>query len=56
MVDVGVVGGVLLLDAEPSWTGDINTILVMKGVKVSELRYGRRPQQTSYRSAATVLA
>jgi hypothetical protein len=36
--------GALLLDADPSWAGAINTVLVKKGVRVSELagisRYG----------------
>ena len=27
----------LLLDADPTWAGAINTVLVMKGVKVGEL-------------------
>ncbi len=37
MVEVRVVDGVLLLDAEPAWAGAINTVLVKKGVEVSEL-------------------
>ena len=28
----------LLLDADPAWAGAINTVLVKKGVRVSELR------------------
>lgn len=28
----------LLLDADPAWAGAINTVLVMKGVRVDELR------------------
>ncbi len=36
--------GALLLDTDPAWAGTINTVLVMKGVRVSELarssRYG----------------
>jgi hypothetical protein len=28
----------LLLDADPAWAGAINTVLVQKGVRVSELR------------------
>jgi hypothetical protein len=36
--------GALLLDADPAWAGAINTVLVMKGVRVSGLatksRYG----------------
>jgi hypothetical protein len=38
MVDVQVVDGVLLLDANPAWAWAINTVLVMKGLRVSELR------------------
>jgi hypothetical protein len=30
--------GALLLDADPTWAGAINTVLVQKGVRVSELR------------------
>ena len=29
--------GALLLDADATWAGVINTVLVMKGVRVSEL-------------------
>ncbi len=42
MVDVHVMEGALLLDAEPAWAGAINTVLVTKGVRVSELC---RPQK-----------
>ena len=28
----------LLLDADPAWAGAINTVLVMKGVRVNQLR------------------
>ena len=38
---VRVVDGALLLDADPAWAGAINTVLVKKGVRVSELRRGR---------------
>ena len=38
MVDVRIVDGALLLDADPTWAGAINTVLVTKGVRVSELR------------------
>ncbi len=38
MVEVRVVDGALLLDADPAWAGAINTMLVKKGVRVSELR------------------
>ncbi len=38
MVDVQVVDGELLLDASPAWAWAINTVLVMKGLRVSELR------------------
>ena len=42
MVEVRVVDGALLLDADPAWAGAINTVLVTQGVRVSELC---RPQQ-----------
>ena len=32
----------LLLDADPSWAGAINTVLVKKGVRVSELARSSR--------------
>ena len=35
---VRVVDGALLLDADPAWAGAINTVLVKRGVRVSELR------------------
>ncbi len=38
MVKVQVVNGTLLLDADPTWAGAINTVLVTQGVRVSELR------------------
>jgi hypothetical protein len=39
MVDVQVVdGGALLLAADPTWAGAINTVLIKKGVRVNELR------------------
>jgi hypothetical protein len=38
MVDVQVVNGALLLDADPAWAGAINTVLIKKGVRVDELR------------------
>jgi hypothetical protein len=39
MVDVErTEDGALLLDADPTWAGAINTVLVQKGVRVSELR------------------
>ena len=37
VTEVRVVDGVLWLDAEPAWAGAINTVLVKKGVRVSEL-------------------
>jgi hypothetical protein len=37
MVDVRVVDGALLLAADPTWAWAINTVLVKKGLKVSEL-------------------
>ena len=42
MVEVRLVDGVLLLDADPAWAAAINTVLVTKGVRVSELC---RPQK-----------
>ena len=42
MVEVRVVDGALLLDADLTWAGAINTVLVTKGVRVSELC---RPQK-----------
>jgi hypothetical protein len=35
---VRVEDGALLLEVDPTWAGAINTVLVMKGVKVNELR------------------
>ncbi len=37
IAEVRVVDGALLLDADPAWAGAINTVLVKKGVEVSEL-------------------
>jgi hypothetical protein len=38
MVDVvRTMDGALLLDVDPAWAGPINTVLVSKGVRVSEL-------------------
>ncbi len=43
MVDVVcVMDGALLLDADPSWAGAINAVLVKKGVRVSELATSSR--------------
>jgi hypothetical protein len=42
MVEVRVVDGALLLDADPAWAGAINTVLVKQGVRVSDLC---RPQK-----------
>src|SRR5215217_7210991 len=33
--EVRIVDGALLLDADPTWDGAINTMLVMKGVRVN---------------------
>ncbi len=41
MVEVRLVDGALLLDADPAWAGAINAVLVTKGVRVSELRRKR---------------
>jgi hypothetical protein len=38
---VWIVDGALLLEADPDLAGAINTVLVKKGVRVSELRRGR---------------
>ena len=38
LVEVRVVVDALLLAADPAWAGAINTVLVKKGVRVSELR------------------
>ena len=35
---VRILDDALLLDADPAWAGAINTVLVKKGVRVSELR------------------
>jgi hypothetical protein len=37
MVNVRVVDDTLILDVDPTWAGAINTVLVEKGVRVSEL-------------------
>ena len=40
MVEVRLVGNdALLLAADPTWAGAINTVLVEKGARVSELRH-----------------
>jgi hypothetical protein len=41
MVKTRVVEDALLLDADPALAWAINTVLVMKGLRVSELRRGR---------------
>lgn len=43
---VRVVDGALLLDADPTRADAINTVLVKKSARVSELRDVRRLQQT----------
>jgi hypothetical protein len=35
--DVRITNDVLWLDADPAWSGALNTVLVKKGVRVSEL-------------------
>ena len=53
MVDVvRVADSALLLDADFEWAGAVNMVLVKKGVRVSELRHLRRPQQTGCRPTA----
>jgi hypothetical protein len=49
---VQVVDGTLLLHADPAWAGALNTVLVKKSVRVSELRPVRQPQQTGRQLAA----
>jgi|tagenome__1003787_1003787.scaffolds.fasta_scaffold20756237_2 hypothetical protein len=55
MVDVArVADGALLLDADPAWARAINTVLVKKGARVSELRRvsaHRRPDNGVQRDA-----
>jgi hypothetical protein len=36
--EIRVVDGALWLEADPAWSGALNTVLVKKGVRVSELR------------------
>jgi hypothetical protein len=40
--EVRVVDGALWLDADPAWSGALNTVLVKKGVRVSVLWPGGR--------------
>jgi hypothetical protein len=44
---VGVANGALVLAADPAWAGAINTVLVKKGVRVSELRRLEDTEETS---------
>lgn len=44
---VRVVDGLLFLDADPAWAGALNTVLVKKGVSVSELRPGGHDAATA---------
>ena len=39
---VRVADGALWLEADPAWSGALNTVLVKKGVRVSELGPGGR--------------
>ncbi len=39
MVEVRVVDGALLLDADPAWAWAINTVLVAKGLRLSSLTH-----------------
>jgi hypothetical protein len=53
MVDVAkVADGALLLEADPSWAGALNTVLANKGARVSELRRMSTSQQTGQQRAA----
>ena len=36
--------GALLLDADPAWAAAINTVLVKKGMRISELRWTEIPE------------
>jgi hypothetical protein len=60
MVEVRVVNEALLLKADPTWMGAINTVLVMKGVRVRELRCtgsdGVRPCMTLGSAVCAFLA
>ena len=40
--EVRVADGALWLEADPAWSGALNTVLVKKGVRVSELGPGGR--------------
>jgi hypothetical protein len=41
MVEVQLMDGALLLDADPAWAWAINAVLVTKGLRVSELRHAK---------------
>jgi hypothetical protein len=45
--EVRVVDGALWLDANPAWSGAVNTILARKGVRVSELARWSRSSSAS---------
>ena len=49
---VQVIDGALLLQADPAWAGALNTVLVKRGVRISELRPVRRRRQTCRQLAA----
>jgi hypothetical protein len=49
MVEVRVADDALLLDIDPAWAGAINTVLVEKGVMVSELTKSSRYSAASSR-------
>jgi hypothetical protein len=38
--------GALLLDADPAWAAAINTVLVKKGLRISELRWAETPERS----------
>ncbi len=50
MAEVQVIDDALLLDADPAWAGAINTVLVTKGVRVSELCCVRSVHPTGART------
>jgi hypothetical protein len=49
--DVRITDDVLWLDADPAWSGAVNTVLVKKGVRVSELARRSRCGFASFESS-----
>jgi hypothetical protein len=52
MVEVRVVDDALLLEADPAWAKAIYTVMVERGVRVSELRRVERSSATPLTPAA----